>query len=65
MKEGLALAKNAGFEGLDLNIGEAHQLAEEHSVDYVKDLWHAAGIKWVDGVLVLTGAGRIQIIMQV
>ena len=53
MKEGLALAKNAGYEGLDLNIGEAHQLAEEHSVDYVKDLWNAAEIKmggWGFGV---------------
>ena len=44
MKEGLALAKEAGFEGLDLSIGEANQLAEEHSVDFVKDLWNSAGI---------------------
>lgn len=44
MNEGLALAKEAEFEGLDLNIGEASQLAEEHSVDYVKELWDDAGI---------------------
>ncbi len=44
MKEGLTLAKEAGFKGLDLNIGEASQLAEEHSVQYVKDLWAEAGI---------------------
>ncbi len=44
MKEGLALAKNAGFDGLDLNIGEANQLAQEHSVDYVKELWAESGI---------------------
>ncbi len=44
MKEGLALAKDAGFEGLDLNIGEAAQLAQEHSIQYVKDLWADAGI---------------------
>ena len=44
MKDGLALAKNAGFEGLDLNIGEAAQLAEKHSVEYVKELWQEAGI---------------------
>lgn len=53
MEEGLALAKNAGFEGLDLNIGEAHQLAEEHSVDYVKNLWQEAGMQmggWGFGV---------------
>jgi sugar phosphate isomerase/epimerase len=44
MKEGLALAKNSGFDGLDLNIGEANQLAQEHSVDYVKELWAESGI---------------------
>ena len=44
MTEGLALAKNAGFDGLDLNIGEANQLAQEHSVDYVKELWAESGI---------------------
>ena len=44
MKEGLALAKESGFEGLDLNIGEASQLAEEHSVEYVKEMWQEAGI---------------------
>lgn len=44
MQEGLALAKEAGFEGLDLNIGEASQLAEAHSIKYVKDLWTEAGI---------------------
>ncbi len=53
MKEGLALAREADFEGLDLNIGEASQLAEEHSVDYVKDLWQSSGIRmggWGFGV---------------
>ncbi len=44
MTEGLALAKDAGFEGLDLNIGEANQLAEEHSIDHVKGIWEDAGI---------------------
>ena len=44
MTEGLTLAKNSGFEGLDLNIGEAGQLAQEHSVDYVKELWAESGI---------------------
>ncbi len=44
MKEGLELAQAAGFEGLDLDIGAASQLAQEHSVQYVKDLWAAAGI---------------------
>ena len=44
MEEGLDLAKNAGFEGLDLNIDEANQIAQEHSVQHVKDLWSDAGI---------------------
>ena len=44
MKEGLDLAKNAGFEGLDLSIDEANQLSQAHSVQHVKDLWSEAGI---------------------
>ena len=44
MKDGLALAKNAGFEGLDINIGEAAQLAKKHSVEYVKEMWQEANI---------------------
>lgn len=44
MTEGLALAKDAGFEGLDLNIGEASQIAEEHSTDHLKGIWEDAGI---------------------
>lgn len=53
MKEGLELARTAGFEGLDLDIGEAGQLAAEHSVQFVKELWAGAGIKmggWGFGV---------------
>lgn len=45
IEEGLALAKSAGFEGLDLNITEADTLATENSVDYVKNLWTEAGLK--------------------
>ena len=45
IEEGLALAKSAGFEGLDLSIAEANTLASEHSVDYVKNLWAEAGLK--------------------
>ncbi len=44
MTEGLELAKTAGFDGLDLDIGEASQLAEADSVQYVKNLWAEAGI---------------------
>ena len=45
IEEGLALAKSTGFEGLDLNISEANTLANEHSIDYVKNLWTEAGLK--------------------
>ncbi len=45
IEEGLALAKSAGFEGLDLNISEANTLANEHSVDHIKSLWAEAGLK--------------------
>lgn len=53
MKEGLELARTAGFEGLDLDIGEAGEIAAEHSVQFVKELWAEAGIKmggWGFGV---------------
>src|SRR5438128_8771957 len=30
--EGLELAKGAGYEGVDLNVGEAARLAQEHSI---------------------------------
>ena len=53
MKEGLELARTAGFEGLDLDIGEAGEIAAEHSVQFVKELWAGAGIKmggWGFGV---------------
>ena len=45
MQEGLELAKATGFEGLDLNLGEAQQIAQEHSVDYLKEMWSNAGIQ--------------------
>jgi sugar phosphate isomerase/epimerase len=45
IEEGLVLAKSAGFEGLDLNISEANTLANEHSVNHVKNLWAEAGLK--------------------
>ncbi len=43
-QEGLELAKSTGFEGLDLNLGEANKLAQETSVQAVKDLWTNAGL---------------------
>ena len=45
MRECLRLAKNAGFDGLNLPIREADELAQANSVNYVKDLWEASGLK--------------------
>ena len=39
MKQGLAYARQFGFEGLDLNIYEAKKIAEEQSIEEVKKLW--------------------------
>ena len=43
MPQGLAYARQFGFEGLDLNIHQASQMAEAQSVSEVKALWD--GIK--------------------
>lgn len=45
MLEGLELAKTAGYEGLDISLGEAGKLAEEKSVEHVKGLFEEAGVK--------------------
>ena len=45
MEDCLRFAKNAGFEGMDLAISEVNHLAEANSVDYVKELWSASGLK--------------------
>lgn len=45
MRECLQLAKNAGFEGMDLEISQADELVQANSVDYVKDLWSSSGLK--------------------
>jgi sugar phosphate isomerase/epimerase len=41
----LKLAAAAGFEGLEFSIGEAADLAEQHSLEYVKDLFAGAGLR--------------------
>lgn len=45
MRESLELAKSVGFDGLDLDIDEASRLVQQHSFDYVKDLWSEFGLK--------------------
>jgi len=37
LPDALKLAAATGFEGLELNIGEAADLAERHGVEVVKD----------------------------
>src|SRR5260370_39018207 len=43
--EGMDLAKGAGFEGVDLSVGEAARLAEEHSIEWVRDQVASRGLR--------------------
>lgn len=43
--EGLDLAREAGFAGADLNLGDAQKLAEEQGVEAVKALYAERGLK--------------------
>ena len=45
LEEGLKLAKANGYEGFDPNIAEVETLAQEKSIDYVKDLFKEAGVR--------------------
>jgi len=45
LPDALELAAATGFEGLELSIGEAFDLAEQHGVEYVKDLFAQAGLR--------------------
>ncbi|HIE53510.1 MAG TPA: sugar phosphate isomerase/epimerase [Armatimonadetes bacterium] len=45
LKRSLELAQKAGFEGLDVPLGEVGQLVEERGAGYVKDLYAQAGLK--------------------
>ena len=45
MAEVLPLAKEAGFEGIDLNMGEAARIAAESSLDDVRRMFDEAGMK--------------------
>ncbi len=44
LPDALKLAAATGFEGLELNIGEAADLAGRHGAEYVKDLFAQAGL---------------------
>src|SRR5215212_392763 len=43
--EGMELAKGAGYQGVDLSLGEAARLAEEHSVAWVREEVAARGMQ--------------------
>jgi sugar phosphate isomerase/epimerase len=43
--EGLDLARDAGFSGADLNLGEAKKLADEQGVDAVRELFRSRGLQ--------------------
>ncbi len=45
LKDALTLAKTAGFQGLDPNIGEVTDLVEARGADYVKSLYEGAGLR--------------------
>jgi sugar phosphate isomerase/epimerase len=45
LAQSIDLAKQTGFAGVDFNIREAAQLAGEHGIDYVRNLFASAGIK--------------------
>ena len=42
LPDALKLAAATGFEGLELDIGEAADLAEQRGVEYMKDLFASA-----------------------
>ena len=46
LEEGLKLAKDTGFEGLDFSIAEAATLAEAQGAAYVRGLFEDAGVKY-------------------
>src|SRR5919109_1540072 len=43
--EGLDLAREAGFQGADLNLGEARKLADEQGAEAVRRLYAERGLK--------------------
>src|SRR5436190_16941015 len=43
--EGMDLAKGAGYEGVDLSVSEAARLAQEHSVQWVREQVAERGLR--------------------
>jgi len=45
LEESIALAADTGFQGVWFDIKSAREMADEHSVDYVKELFSSRGIR--------------------
>ena len=45
LPEAIKLAAEAGFEGLELDIKQAAQLADQHGIAYVRDLFDSSGVR--------------------
>lgn len=45
LREAIQIAAEAGYQGVEVNIGEVATLMEQHGDDYVKDLFAEAGIQ--------------------
>ena len=45
LEQSLDLAKDAGYGGLQVNLGAVQKLAEEKSIDHVKELWSKRGLR--------------------
>jgi sugar phosphate isomerase/epimerase len=53
LQESIDLARDAGFEGVSFDIGEAKTLADQHGADHVRAMFNDAGIRpalWNTGV---------------
>jgi sugar phosphate isomerase/epimerase len=44
LPKAIELAQKTGFGGIDFGIGEAAQLADEHGIDHVRNLFKSAGV---------------------
>ena len=45
LAKSIDLARETGFAGIDFGIREAAQLAQEHGIDHVRDLFESTGIR--------------------
>jgi len=48
LSRAIELAQKTGFGGINFSIREAAQLADEHGVDYVRNLFESAGVELIE-----------------